>query len=204
MHETIGQKVPGMSEIEIEAKADRFRNLIGWLGPIRSVKIIEFILPRIFDQFDWTAIEDETLGNDLARTWPDQMIMHISDFVYDGACMGDGTCNHILAHELGHLVLHRNVDPSFALAKETPKYDCIFNSEWQADTFADYFLMPTADVKATCMSVEDIQKRYCVSKVAAERRYQKLFGSNSSKNLGNEDFKNKGQDQLAFIFQTKG
>ena len=202
MHKTIGQKVPGMSEIEIEAKANKFRNLIGWLWPIRSVKIIEFILPRIFDQFDYRVMEDQTLGNDLARTWPDKMQMHISDSVYDGACMGDGTCNHVLAHELGHLVLHRNIDPSFALAKENPKYDCMFNSEWQADTFADYFLMPTIDVRATCMSIEDIQNRYCVPRVAAERHYLRVFGG--SKNLDKEKIKNKGQGQLAFEFQTKG
>lgn len=204
MHETIGQKVPAMSESEIEAKANRFRNLIGCLGPIRSVRIIEFVLPRIFAEYDWAAIEDEKLGNDLARTWPDQMLIHLSNSVYDGAYAGNGTCNHILAHELGHLVLHRNVDPSFALAKDTPKYDCMFNSEWQADTFADYLLMPTVDVKATCFSVEDIQNRYCVSKIAAERQYQRVFGSNKSKNLGREGVKNKGQDQLAFDFQTKG
>lgn len=204
MHETIGQKVPAMSEIEIEAKVSRFRNLIGWLGPIRSVKIIEFILPRIFDDFHWDSIEDEILGNDLARTWPDNMLMHISNSVYDGACMGDGTCNHILAHELGHLVLHRNVDPSFALAKDTPKYDCIFNSEWQADTFADYLLMPIDDVRATCVSVEDIQNRYYVSRIAAERQYQRAFGGNRSADLEKRKVKGKGQGQLAFDFQPKG
>jgi len=204
MHETIGQKVPAMSEIDIEAKANRFRDVIGWLGPIRSVIIIERILPRILDEFHWEVIEDHQLENDLARTWPDQMLVHISDSVYDGACMGDATCNHILAHELGHLVLHRNIDPSFALAKTTPKYDCIFNSEWQADTFADYLLMPIDDVRATCVSIEEIQKRYLVSATAAERQYQRAFGGERLADEEKKRFKGKGQGQLAFDFQPKG
>jgi len=183
-----------MSEIEIEAKANRFRTLIGWAGPIRAVKIIEFILPRIFPEFDWSAIEDDKLVNDLARTWPDKMLMYISDSVYDGACIDNGTCNYVLAHELGHLVLHRNVDPSFALAKSTPKYDCMFNSEWQADTFADYLLMPTDDVKATCVSIEEIEKRYLVSRERAEIRFKKIFGCTDSI----EKRIKKGQLELTF------
>lgn len=202
MHKTIGQKVPAMSEFEIEAKANRFRTLLGSAGPIRAVEIIEFVLPLIHDKFYWEPIDDEMLGNDLARTWPDQMQMQIANSVYDGAYMGNGACNHILAHELGHLVLHRNVDPSFALAKDTPKYDCIFNSEWQADTFADYFLMPVSDVKETCVSIEDIQRRYCVPKEAAERHSEKVFSKKST--LDARVINNKGQGQLAFNFQSKG
>ena len=186
-----GQKVPGLSESDIESTALRFRNLIGVAGPIKSVKIIEFVLPKIFKEFNFEVMDDQKLGTDFARTWPDQLLMHISSSVYEGAWQNDGACNHILAHEIGHLLLHKNVDPSFALAKDKPKYDCMFNSEWQADTCADFLLMPTLDLKATCVSVEEVQKRYCVSKAAAERRFGKIFG------------KKKGQSQLAFDFLRK-
>lgn len=208
MLQTIGQKVPAMSESDIESKANHFRTLIGASGPIRAVKIIESVLPRIFEEFHWDAIDDEMMANDFARTWPDRMLMHISDSVYDGAYAGDGACNHILAHEIGHLMLHRNVDPSFALAKHPPKYDCIFNSEWQADTFADHLLMPTADVRATCVSVAEIANRYYVSEAVAQRRFSAVFNTGivdarqPRQDAKKKAVKTSSQDQLIFDFRN--
>jgi len=60
--------------------------------------------------------------------------------------------------------------------------------------------MPVMDVKATCVSIVDIQNRYCVSKEVAERHYYKVFGNKSK--ISEQD-KSKGQRQLTFTFQKK-
>lgn len=186
---TIGLKVPPLSLTEIEEKANKTRDVLGHSGPIKIVKLIEFVLPKVIPQFNFEPVEDAILEGELARTWPDKYFMQMTNSVYEGACAGDGSCNYTLAHELGHLVLHKNIEPSFALAKDKPKYDSFFNSEWQADNFADFFMMPTSDVRATCETIEDIQKRYCVSRGDAERRFKQVFG---------EPKKGKGQLTLAF------
>lgn len=197
-----GQKVPPLTESDIEIKAERFRSIIGLLGPLYIVNLIEFGLPKIFPDFDFAVIEDDSLFPDLARTYPDKLFMDISESIYDGARLQSPHCNYVLAHELGHLVLHRGVIQSFALATEMPKYNSFFSSEWQADTFADYLLMRTEDVMATCESVEDIQKRYLVPEEQAKRRHEKIFGNTqkTEKELKPVTKNEKGQNQLAFRF----
>jgi Zn-dependent peptidase ImmA (M78 family) len=45
-----------------------------------------------------------------------------------------------MCHELGHLMMHRGVALSRIDPDAPPKIFC--NSEWQADIFASYLLMP--------------------------------------------------------------
>lgn len=178
MIQSLGSSVPGLSEAEIEKKAYTFRDLIflSQAGPCPMIKIVEKTLPRLMPDFDFLVIDDSEMGNDHARMYPDQLKMHISRTIYDKAWENDGFSNFTLAHELGHLVLHRNIPPSFSRAKAAPKYDCYFNSEWQADKFATYLLMPTIDARATCQTAEDIQQRYHVTIEAARVRHRELFG----------------------------
>ncbi|MBV5337480.1 MAG: ImmA/IrrE family metallo-endopeptidase, partial [Deltaproteobacteria bacterium] len=59
---------------------------------------------------------------------------------YEGACAGEGRDRFTMCHELGHLLMHRGVALSRIDPDNPPKI--YRNSEWQADTFASYLMMP--------------------------------------------------------------
>lgn len=200
MTSTIGLKVPAKTEAEIERAAKQLRDLLGVgdSGRIKAVKVIEDGFTHIRGDY-FHVVDDHLMEGDLARTYPDRFYMEISNSIYEAAIANDGASNYTLAHEIGHQILHRNIDPSFAFAKTQPKYESYFNSEWQADCFADYFLMPTYDVKATCTTVDEIMERYCVSKKNATKRFRQIFGEPQKINQKKE----KGQLALAFDFSTK-
>lgn len=174
----IGFRVSPLSEPEIESKVEKFRNLVGFRNPTtKIIHIIEHVLPSVLgDAFYWPIVPNGSLGPNLALTTPDKLTIEITEAIYNLAWEGDPLANHILAHELGHLFLHDNVDPFFAFASGKPHYKSIFNSEWQADRFADFLRMPKLDVRATCQSIEEIIHRYNVPEDAAQRRYVELFG----------------------------
>lgn len=174
-----GQRAPAKSREDIERHAERARILWGFSNPkIKVINLIEKVIPRVLETFAWDPLTDDDpeLGGALATTYPDKNYILMSDSIYEGAYDGDPECNYTLAHELGHLVLHKNVPASFNSTKVQMQYDSIFNAEWQADTFADYFLSPTNDILATCVTIEDIENRYNIPRTVAERRHLNVFG----------------------------
>jgi len=75
--------------------------------------------------------------------------LHIQNGIWANALDGHPWENFILAHELGHIVLHDHnaqaftVDPNDQLKYYTKET----SAEWQANTFASHFLLPESEVK---------------------------------------------------------
>jgi len=76
--------------------------------------------------------------------------LYIDREVWNLADLGDPESRFIVAHELGHLVLHDQHAKAFSDdPSERIKFDVRENSaEWQANTFATYFLLPDNLVRA--------------------------------------------------------
>ncbi len=81
--------------------------------------------------------------------------------------------NFTIAHEIGHFILHRVVNPiNFSRTASFAKMKCYEDPEWQANTFASEFLMPYE----SCMNLtpKQIKERFHVTMAAANVRYQKI------------------------------
>ena len=127
---------------------------------------------RVFgDKAHFEVVKDSDLGDDDARTYPDQGKILLRESVYDGAALGDPRARFTMGHELGHLVLHRDIPFARANIKSPPKI--YQNSEWQADVFASHLLMPAPLLKGY-MHPEDVMRDFSVSYSAANTRLRKL------------------------------
>lgn len=78
------------------------------------------------------------------------LTLHIDRQVWELAKMGDPECRFIVAHEVGHLILHDHHAKAFSndgrVNIKFATQEC--SAEWQANTFASYFLLPDQIVLA--------------------------------------------------------
>lgn len=168
---TLGQRVAPRSTPEIRKIAAMVRDGLDMSsGPINMQNLLEIVLPQIYDDFHFDVVEQKLLGLDLARTYPQERLIEIRSDVYDALCEKNGTARFTVAHELGHLFLHKHP----VLSRGTQDHKIFEDSEWQADRFAAEFLMPYEDC-LTCKSYQQIMARYGVSHTAASKRFRELF-----------------------------
>lgn len=120
------------------------------------------------DGFQVMANED--MAGHEGLTLPDRGVIQIREDVYLAACNGDGRARDTMAHELGHLILHRGM----SLARPMPRQAVprmIEDSEWQADEFAGLLLAPSHIIKDR--TAAEISKRCGLSMQVALYRSQK-------------------------------
>lgn len=115
-------------------------------------------------KFEYEIVEDHELYNKYAETDILNKIIKIRESVYLGASKGNVRDRFTIAHELGHFILHSI--GGFSLARHIEKIEVYENPEWQANTFAGEFLVPTSFIKD--LSEEEIANRYGVSKTVAK------------------------------------
>lgn len=173
-----GHKVPPLSTEKIRKEANRLRRLIqvveGVLpSNINVINILENTLPQIYPDLDYEILPDNELEGDYARTYPDKWKMEISSSTYDAARRGEARAKFTIAHEIGHLVLHRNIKAGGAYARSITNHKVFEDSEWQADNFSAEFLMPYEEMHRV-NSPHEIQFKYGVSNEAAKYRYNKV------------------------------
>jgi hypothetical protein len=111
-------------------------------------------------------------------TFRPRIALHIDKVVWADAKAGGEHSRYIVAHEIGHIVLHDHnakafsSDPSLRIRFAEREY----SAEWQADTFAEYFLVP--DEAAKRFSDEGLLGAMCnVAAKLARKRLISYFGS---------------------------
>lgn len=82
--------------------------------------VLENILPLIYPDFHIEAVEDNELPGRMAETTPEQWVIRVKQSVYTAACNGDAWARMIMAHELGHFILHSSQNTAFAYRKREP------------------------------------------------------------------------------------
>jgi hypothetical protein len=82
--------------------------------------------------------------------------MHVDREIWRLAQLGEPEARYIIAHEIGHVILHDHTAKAFSNdPREQIKFSRNeYSAEWQANTFAFYFLMPTHIVAAFDSSSE--------------------------------------------------
>lgn len=106
------------------------------------IEMLEFTLPKLDEEFNFEVLPKSKMGSNHGLTNTAEKTIILREDVYERALEGFGRDRMTAAHELGHYVLHSNIDITFARADEDLKpYE---NSEWQANCFGGEILVPYA------------------------------------------------------------
>ncbi len=113
------------------------------------VEFLELVMPQIDEEFTLVLVEDDELMGRAAETIPVEHMIRVKQSVYDAACQGSYWARTVMAHELGHYVLHG--EDTVAYAHEAPgeRVPDDINAERQADIFAAELLAPVHLVDET-------------------------------------------------------
>ena len=157
--------VTGRSMKKIRDKVNEIKELFS-LNDILCfplMKFYEHVIPLIFPEYRFLYVDAEELNGEEAYTDHFKKIVKVRTDVYERALVGSVSDLFTIAHEIGHLFLHRGESLAFARTKE--RFPAYKSAEWQANYFAAELLMSSHLILN--MSVEEIAGRCCVSKSAA-------------------------------------
>lgn|GEM_PF-1382757 len=138
----------GLTTPKMMAAALRYRSEfdIQHVEFVDIMDIIEFKLVQVFPDFRLVIARDSELKEDaFAEPLKDRITVRESTYI--AACNGDFEARFILAHELGHFLLHRekdvimHSDPQGAV-QAIREMSAIQSTEAQANMFARHFLAP--------------------------------------------------------------
>lgn len=175
---------------EIAWIAERVRNMF---FPAREkyldvIAFLEHKLPVAFEHFRLEIVEDDELPGREAEMCPTGFCIRVRESVYMKAMEGDCHSRFTLAHEAGHFFLHRFQHLAFGLPLHGINTPAYCNSEWQANTFARYFLVP--DSRASGLDVSQVELLFGVSKPVAGIvcKSGALCGKSGNGGVGNQPF----------------
>jgi hypothetical protein len=172
MNRVDGVVVPPLSKkaIAINAQAVRAFFDLETQDYFPIVGIFE-LLHLICDGASFEVLDEVTMGQDHGRTYPETRTIVLRGDVYERAYRGEARDRFTMCHELGHLLMHRNIALQRVDPSAPPKI--YRNSEWQADMFASYLLMPK-NLLASCSTLHEACNRFGVSSEAACARREEL------------------------------
>lgn len=156
---------------QLEEIAWRARGDLG-LRPFERVPVlplIEWVLPKLIDGFDYEVVENSKLGKAEATTSADRPLIRLSESTYSALERDNPRARMTAIHEIGHLLLHTN-QTAYAFQRKYHKHS---DPEWQADVFAGAFLMPECAFREM-ESINTARKAFGVSKDAAWFRARQL------------------------------
>jgi hypothetical protein len=165
-------EVPPLKRREIRKVAQDLRDSLCIDQPFFPImEVLEFALPNIFPDFALVIETSEDMGQNHGLTYPDKGVIKLRDDVYINACNNKGRDRLTAAHELGHLLLHREI----ALPRKASPEDIepFRDSEWQASCFGGELLMSYLHVNK-CKDSKDASRLFAVSPEAAEYQWRKF------------------------------
>lgn len=183
----ISKAVMPRTKAQIYDAANRLRRAL-CLGPaerVQMVPLLEHVLPEVLDDYLFEVVPDDMMAGIEGTTDISLPIIRLADRTYARLMRSDPDARYTAAHELGHLVFHSGAHVQYA---RRSTFDCRTDPEWQADRFADAFLMPLQAV-LQCSSVEQIAMKFDVPFDAAKRRYWDAQTARKSR-------KNKGRTSV--------
>ncbi|MDQ0135017.1 hypothetical protein J2T08_002938 [Neorhizobium galegae] len=158
-----GYNTPQMAKV-----ADHYKKILGIPDAeyVDIVNIIEFKVSKIYPNFRFIIKRDQDFPDEAFTDFENDSIL-VRESIYIAASEGDAKSRMILAHELGHYLLHRDKGAPKMHKTRDGAYDSIkeLNStesaEDQADMFAQHFLVLPAlafDLKEDALSLARFAK----------------------------------------------
>jgi len=109
------------------------------------VKFVDSVLAKKFQKKDPLHFDffDMEVGEKPAWVSYQPLTLHIDREVWEYARLGDPTSRFIVAHEVGHLILHDHHAKAFSSDTQARRNQIKeISAEWQANIFATHFLLP--------------------------------------------------------------
>lgn len=171
MDTTRFRAVQMMTENEIENVAQHIKRIVG-LDQTSRIAMIQFIerMEDWLEDYIFGVLPDEDMPEMAGYTGLDQYEICLSNSTYVALSEGDPQARFTTAHELGHLMLHSKSPTAYA---RRSGYHRHVDPEWQADHFADVFLMPREGV-LSCKDAREVADRFSVPLDRAELRFQEV------------------------------
>jgi hypothetical protein len=177
-------KVPFRSEEAIAQEALALRAAAG-IKNLAYFNVVEFVEdrlrvfytkkgPLIIDLFD------ATVGDDLAYVTFNPLTLHIDKETWRLARLGEPDARLIVAHEVGHIILHDHHAKAFS-NDPSQKLNFVQNeesAEWQATRFAWHFLLPSHIVSAFA-SIRELAAAASVAENIATERFDAVMEDNA-------------------------
>ncbi len=119
------------------------------------------------------VVSKEEMPDKFGLTYPARNLIKIREDTYGDAVKGGGFGRFTLAHEFGHLLLHRDA-VNFARSNQQGNHKTYEDSEWQADKFAQELLIDTRKVPINA-SPEYLRTEFKISNGAARTAHKALI-----------------------------
>jgi hypothetical protein len=171
-------KVPFRREESLAACALACRRFAGNenLARFNVIDFVEHILPLILARMKKGPLKvkfDVREGDPPAYVTFNPLTLHIDQEVWDLANLGEPDAKFIVAHEVGHILLHDHYAQAFS---NNPDEQIKFvqdeeRAEWQADTFASYFLITPRVIDAFSSS-RDLARSCEAPQFLADERFE--------------------------------
>lgn len=100
----------------------------------------------------------------------DPLRLHIFKTVLRHGRLGDPCSKYIIAHEVGHMVLHDRHAKPFSINPVAPTIFGNNSAEWQANRFADHLLFPD-HILMEMISIDGAMKRCGITRELADARW---------------------------------
>jgi hypothetical protein len=138
---------------------------------IPIVQLLEFVLPEHWDWYDFDVLATEEMGEEHGRTFPDEGVIQVREDIYGRALKGIGRDRGTMAHEFGHLLMHRGLAHSRVLP--SGPIAAFRDPEWQAKCFQGEFLV-NPRFAGNFWGPEDVAEKCGVSADSAEIVWQRF------------------------------
>ena len=163
-----GYKASAISRRDIQSIIRTIRKAVGLEYDLHFpiVQFLENVLPIFCPDFQLEILSQSEMGNKHGETYPSRKLIRIREDVYLGAVNGSGRDRLTIAHEIGHLFLHK--DASIALCQLAPneKLRAFEDPEWQANAFGGELLASAYLIRG--MSAAEVSEQCGVSMDAAK------------------------------------
>ena len=106
------------------------------------MEFLELVMPKVDPLFHIDPVEDSELPGRAAETFPESHRICVKQSIYNAACEGSYWARFVMAHELGHYILHDAENTAYAFPVPGEKIPSTVNPEKQADAFASELLAP--------------------------------------------------------------
>ncbi|MDR2832089.1 MAG: ImmA/IrrE family metallo-endopeptidase [Streptococcaceae bacterium] len=141
--------------------------------PFPIVVFLEIVMPILDKKFTLEINEDDDMESGMlhGNTIPSTNTIQLKNTVYDNAVDGNGMDRMTIGHEIGHYLLHFDVEPQFASIVSDYSIPAYKSAEWQAKAFAGELLIPYTEARN--MSVKEIMETFQVTEDAAKYQREK-------------------------------
>lgn len=166
-----GVRVAPLSKKQIQSYANQLRRIFksDLHEPFDVLRCLEIELPKAMEhKFVFELQDCHVMGMTEAAVLPDKKLMHIREDVYNALHENETRARFTIAHEFGHLLMHKGV----ALNRGDGNHKIFEDSEWQANQFAAELLAPLQGCVG--LSVHEIMQKYQISHQCACLRHNEV------------------------------